>query len=84
MFDINQRERLTLQKQKGYFLNRPATRVSNVGATPSVPAMSHPLQITSRQNLMLIRVEENTVVTLVIEAYFTGLPLTVIMSLPPI
>ena len=46
------------------------TRVSNVGATPSVPAMSHPLQITSRQNLMLIRVEENTVVTLVIETCF--------------
>ena len=60
------------------------TRVSNVGATPSVPAMSHPLQITSRQNLMLIRVEENTVVTVVIEAYLTGLPFTVIMSLPPI
>ena len=81
---MNQRERLTLEKQKGYFLNRPATRVSNVGATPSVPAMSHPLQITSRQNLMLIRVEENTVVTLVIEACLTGLPFTVIMSLPPI
>ena len=40
--------------------------------------------MTNHRNLMLIRVEENTVVTLVIETSLTGLPFTVIMSLPPI